>query len=181
MADLTPASLSIDFNGQKSNLRLEADSYRVGRAPSNQLSYPNALGLSREHLAVEREGSQWVARDLGSTNGSQVNGERLSAPRILRPGDRITAGQVTLVYSESGKPAGNTVVFTDEASATAGTTTISESLAGLIAEESEQASRHMQALITAGRELGHASSARQTVRFDSGSLHGCGGSGARRA
>ena len=132
---------------------LEADSYRVGRAASNQLSYPNALGLSREHLAVEREGSHWVARDLGSTNGSQVNGERLTAPRILRPGDRITAGQVTMVYSEIGKPAAHAVVFTDEASATAGTTTISESLAGLIAEESEQASRHMQALITAGREL----------------------------
>jgi serine phosphatase RsbU (regulator of sigma subunit) len=44
-------------------------------------------------------------------------------------------------------------VFTDEASATAGTTTIAESLRGLIAEESAEGSRHMQALITAGREL----------------------------
>jgi phosphoserine phosphatase RsbU/P len=152
MADPT-ATLSIDFNGQKSDVRLEASSYRVGRAASNQLSYPNALGLSREHLAIEREGSQWVARDLASTNGSQVNGERLMAPRILRPGDRITAGQVTMVYGEAGKAPANAVVFTDEPSDTSGTTTISESLAGLIAEETEQASRHMQALIAAGREL----------------------------
>ena len=40
-----------------------------------------------------------------------------------------------------------------KASTTAGVTTMSESLQGLIAEESEEGSRHMQALITAGREL----------------------------
>jgi sigma-B regulation protein RsbU (phosphoserine phosphatase) len=149
----SPAELVIEVNGDKSVLRLEAASYRVGRAESNQLSYPYVAGLSREHLAIEREGTHWVARDLGSTNGSLVNGERISEPRILRSGDRIKAGQVTLVYDESEKPAAEAVVFTEEASATAGATTIMESLQGLMAEGSEEGSRHMQALITAGREL----------------------------
>jgi sigma-B regulation protein RsbU (phosphoserine phosphatase) len=150
---LSPAELVIEVNGNKSVQRLEAPSYRVGRAESNQLSYPNVVGLSREHLAIERKGTHWVARDLGSTNGSLINGERISEPRILRSGDRIKAGQVTLVYDESEKPAAGAVVFTEEASATAGATTIMESLQGLIAEGSEEGSRHMQALITAGREL----------------------------
>src|SRR5579863_7998737 len=150
---LTPAELWIEADGGKSVLRLEAASYRVGRAASNDLSYPAVSGLSREHLAIEREGTHWVARDLGSTNGSLVNGETISEPRVLRPGDRITAGQVTLEYHENEKPAVEAVVFTDEASATSGSTTMSESLQGLIDEESEQGSRHMQALITAGREL----------------------------
>jgi phosphoserine phosphatase RsbU/P len=150
---LSPAELVIEVNGDKSVLRLEAPRYRVGRAESNELSYPYVTGLSREHLAVEREGSHWVARDLGSTNGSLVNGERISEPRILRSGDRIKAGQITLVYEEIKRPAVDAVVFTDEASATTGATTITESLRGLIAEESAEGSRHMQALITAGREL----------------------------
>ena len=55
-----------------------------------------------------------MARDLGSTNGSMVNGERLTEPRILRSGDRITAGQVTLLYRDAGKQATDAVVFTDE-------------------------------------------------------------------
>jgi phosphoserine phosphatase RsbU/P len=150
---LSPAELVIEVNGDKSVLRLEAPRYRVGRAESNELSYPSVAGLSREHLAIEREGSHWVARDLGSTNGSLVNGERISEPRILRSGDRIKAGPVTLVFEEIEKPSAKAVVFTDEASATTGATTITESLRGLIAEESEEGSRHMQALITAGREL----------------------------
>ncbi len=165
---LAPAELLIEVDGGQSVLPLEADSYRIGRAPSNQLSYPGMTGLSREHLAIEREGTGWVARDLGSTNGSQVNGERISEPRLLHSGDRITAGQVTLVYRDGAyrdgadpdgaypdgaPPPASTVVFTDEPSAATGNITMSESLQGLFAEESEEGSRHMQALITAGREL----------------------------
>jgi len=149
----TPAELSFEFNGENSVLRLDADSYRVGRAPTNQLSFPGVEGLSREHLVIEYVGDHWVARDLGSTNGSLVNGERISEPRVLHSGDRITAGRVSLVYRENEEPAANNVVFTDEESTTADVTTIAESLKGLTAEGNEQSNRHMQAIITAGREL----------------------------
>jgi sigma-B regulation protein RsbU (phosphoserine phosphatase) len=150
---LQPAELLIDINGVLSVLRLEATRYRVGRAESNELCYPGVAGLSREHLIIERDGAGWVVRDLGSTNGSIVNGERISDARILRSGDRIKAGQVTLVYCENGIPLAGAVVFTDEPAGTSGSTTISESMERLIAEETQEASRHMQALITAGREL----------------------------
>ncbi len=155
---LARAELLIEVNGMESIQRLEGDAYRIGRAESNELSYPGVTGFSREHLVIDREGSYWVARDLGRTNGSLVNGEPISAPHILVSGDRIKAGLVTLVYRDGGKPsrtpqAPAAVVFTDEPSATAGAITITESLQGLIEEESAEGSRHMQALITAGREL----------------------------
>jgi serine phosphatase RsbU (regulator of sigma subunit) len=150
---LAPAELLIEVNGERSVLPLEAGSYRVGRAPTNELSFPGVAGLSREHLIIEREGTHWSARDLGSKTGIRVNGERLSEPRILRSGDQITAGYVSLMYRECEESAANAVVFTDEASSTAGATTMSESLQGLIAEGGTEGSRHMQALITAGREL----------------------------
>src|SRR5271165_2315763 len=147
------AELVIELNGGKSVVPLEAAGYRVGRAPTNQLAYSGVAGLSREHLSIEREGDHWVARDLGSTNGSLVNGKLISEPRILRSGDRITAGDLTLVYRDGAKAADKTILFTDDAAVPTGSTTMSESMQGLIAEESEQGGRHMQALITAGREL----------------------------
>jgi sigma-B regulation protein RsbU (phosphoserine phosphatase) len=157
LTSFTAAELTVQVNGDESVLPLEADTYRIGRAPSNQLSYPGVAGLSREHLAIERDGTFWIARDLGSTNGSTINGERLAERRILQSGDRITAGAVTLTYREKANPPNampaSNVVFTDEPAAAAGTITISEGLERLIAEESEEGSRHMQALITAGREL----------------------------
>lgn len=154
LTEFAPAELWIEVNGAQSILQLEGESYRLGRAPSNDLAYPEMGGLSREHLAIEREQDHWIARDLGSTNGSMVNGERLTAPRALCPGDRITAGQVTLEFHDDNPKAGaGSVVFTDEPSAATGAITIAESLAGLIAEESQEGSRHMQALISAGREL----------------------------
>ncbi len=148
-----PAELLIEVNGDRSVLRLEAASYRVGRAATNELPFPGVMGLSREHLIIQREGAHWLARDLGSKTGSRVNGERISEPRILRSGDRITAGYVSMVYCETEKCETGAVEFTDEASSTAGATTISESLQGLIAGGNTDGSRHMQALITAGREL----------------------------
>ena len=154
---LAPAELVIEVNGDMSVLRLETGGCRVGRAVTNQLSYPNMTGLSREHLAIEREDGQWIARDLGSTNGSLINGEALAEPRVLRSGDRITAGQLTLVYRdvyrEATEPADGAVQFTDEPPSSSGAITISEGLERLIAQESAEGSRHMQALITAGREL----------------------------
>jgi serine phosphatase RsbU (regulator of sigma subunit)/pSer/pThr/pTyr-binding forkhead associated (FHA) protein len=150
---LRPAELIVQVNGGTSVVRLEAVSYRVGRAASNELSFPGVMGLSREHLAIERQGTGWVTRDLGSTNGSLVNGERISQPRVLRSGDRITAGQVTLVYCEGAASTAGAVVFTDETSSPAGATTIAESVQGLIAERTVEGGRHMRALIAAGREL----------------------------
>lgn len=76
---VAPAELEIEVNGDQSVLRLEADSYRVGRAATNEISFPGVLGLSREHLILERGGTQWLARDLGSKTGSLVNGERFRA------------------------------------------------------------------------------------------------------
>lgn len=146
------AELVIDANGAKSTLRLERANYRLGRAPSNEMCFADIPGLSREHLALERKGSEWLVRDLGSTNGSQVNGERLTSPRALHPGDRITAGQMVLLYRKA-QPASRDVVFISEASGTEDAITMSEGIQGLIAEETAEGSRHMQAIITAGREL----------------------------
>ena len=55
--------------------------------------------VSRKHAHLTLQSDGYVLEDLGSTNGTVVNGERLTAPRLLRSGDEISLGEhVSLVY-----------------------------------------------------------------------------------
>jgi hypothetical protein len=69
----------------------------IGRSPDCDLplSVPEA---SRRHAAVRSGAAGFVVRDLGSTNGTFVNGERVAGERALRPGDRIEIGSVSLTF-----------------------------------------------------------------------------------
>ncbi|HTO69322.1 MAG TPA: FHA domain-containing protein [Myxococcota bacterium] len=53
---------------------------------------------SRRHAEVYAEGEEFLVRDLGSKNGTFVNGEAVAAPRALRPGDRIGIGANTITF-----------------------------------------------------------------------------------
>jgi len=58
--------------------------------------------VSRRHAVLEVKGGASVLRDLGSTNGTYVNGQRLDQPRRLQPGDRIDIGPFQLVFDGTG-------------------------------------------------------------------------------
>jgi diguanylate cyclase (GGDEF)-like protein len=55
-------------------------------------------GISRSHARVERRGGAWVIMDVGSTNGTLVNHERLMNIRTLTNGDRVRFGSMVLKY-----------------------------------------------------------------------------------
>jgi pSer/pThr/pTyr-binding forkhead associated (FHA) protein len=67
---------------------------KIGRAEENGLAIPSDLRLSRHHAQLAYLSDQWIVRDLTSTNGTFVNGNRLPAGGSfeLRPGDVITCG-----------------------------------------------------------------------------------------
>jgi hypothetical protein len=48
--------------------------------------------VSRKHAEIRPRGGSWVLTDLGSTNGSRLNGRRLEGPEVLKPGDQIELG-----------------------------------------------------------------------------------------
>ena len=54
-------------------------------------------GVSRRHAEIRREGDEWVVIDLGSTNGTEINGKRVNRHR-LTPGDRLVFGETTLEF-----------------------------------------------------------------------------------
>lgn len=55
--------------------------------------------VSRAHAMVERRGPVYVAGDLGSTNGTLVNGVRLQGERVLQEGDKIVVGRTVLKFT----------------------------------------------------------------------------------
>jgi hypothetical protein len=61
---------------------------------------------SRRHSRISWQGAEFVIEDLGSTNGTFVNGVQITTPQILNPGDSIGIGQTALVFQVSGAPAG---------------------------------------------------------------------------
>jgi hypothetical protein len=54
--------------------------------------------VSREHAEVRPRGGSWVLRDLGSTNGSSINGRRTEGAEVLKPGDEIELGTSTMTF-----------------------------------------------------------------------------------
>ncbi len=67
----------------------------VGAEPSNDVVLDHDRTVSRVHGVFEQLGSTWLLRDLGSRNGTYVNGERISE-RMLRDGDQIRLGTTQL-------------------------------------------------------------------------------------
>ena len=132
---------------------LEGDILPLGRSGAGPLTFPEDLGLSRQHLVFERKDGQWTVRDLGSKNGTLVNGVRIIGRHPLHPGDRIQASHVEIVFEP---PRTNpTVVFDAAAPDTAepsAVTSLTE-IRSALGSTSEQGLTPMHALIRAGREL----------------------------
>jgi hypothetical protein len=67
---------------------------RIGRDPGNGLRLSHET-VSRVHAELRHQGGLWVLRDLGSTNGTTVNGRRVVGAAVVRDGDQIGFGQIT--------------------------------------------------------------------------------------
>lgn len=77
---------------------LEGDQLTIGRDSSNQVAI-NDPEVSRKHARLTFQGGKFVLEDLGSTNGTFVNGQRLAGPVVLKPGDVVSLGeQIVLMY-----------------------------------------------------------------------------------
>ena len=74
----------------------------VGRTPDNDLPIDHPL-ISRHHARFVRSGAQWTVTDLGSTNGTYVNGQRVTASARLSIGDVVDLGGTRLVLAEGNR------------------------------------------------------------------------------
>ena len=77
---------------------LEGDVLTIGREASNQIAI-NDAEISRKHSQLVLQGGKYVLTDLGSTNGTFVNGQRVTGQHVLQPGEVISLGeQINLLF-----------------------------------------------------------------------------------
>lgn len=88
----TPALIGPDGE----HVALRAGRHTIGRLPDCDLHLDDST-VSREHAAVIRRGDRWWVLDLGSTNGTRVNG-RTAAEQPLDDGDSIELGDVVVTF-----------------------------------------------------------------------------------
>jgi hypothetical protein len=79
---------------------LEADRTTVGKAAENDVAFDDDPTASHLHAVLERFAAGWCVTDLGSSNGTWVNGERIWSSHRLRHGDEIRVGQTRLIFRD---------------------------------------------------------------------------------
>ena len=89
---------------------LEGDQLTIGRDSSNSVAI-NDAEISRKHARLTFQGGKYVIEDLGSTNGTFVNGQRLVSAVVLKSGDVVSFGeQIVLMYEALSSDPGETMI-----------------------------------------------------------------------
>lgn len=96
-----PEFIEVWSTGPVRLLPLEGDQITVGRDPDSGVALADDERASRFHAVFQRYPVGWAIRDLGSTNGTFVNGQSVVGERALRPGDEVRIGQSRLVVRRS--------------------------------------------------------------------------------
>lgn len=90
-------------DGSRRRVALDRDRSTIGRSRESDIFLPDQW-LSRHHAEVRAGAGGHVLVDLGSKNGTLLNGERLDREQLLREGDVITLGEHRLTYEAGPRP-----------------------------------------------------------------------------
>ena len=125
----------LEPGGGSRQVPLDRERIRIGRSSDNDLSFPADMSLSRHHLVLEQAADGWYVEDLGAKNRTTLNGRRIEGKTRLTIGDRISAGQIVVVFGGTKSTTGP-VEFTvggDEGPLRA---TVMTNLRGVLSRES---------------------------------------------
>jgi pSer/pThr/pTyr-binding forkhead associated (FHA) protein len=101
-ASIVLAHLKAEHNSEI--FSLAADLMSVGSSPECNIVL-NDPAVSRRHAMLRNVGGCWLVQDLGSTNGTWINGERISRPTQLEREHRIAFGPVRFVFRQEDRKA----------------------------------------------------------------------------
>ena len=94
---LGPERLLIQEPAERKGVEfLLSDEMTVGRASGCGVALPEDTFVSQLHARVFRREGEFYVEDLGSTNGTYLNGKKVSAASVIRKGDRVQVGRTTL-------------------------------------------------------------------------------------
>jgi hypothetical protein len=85
----------LDERGGRVSTHRLSGTLQIGRAPSCDIR-PNDTYVSQMHAKISNRNGSWIVEDLGSTNGTYLNQQKVTVPVELSPGDRIRVGKTYL-------------------------------------------------------------------------------------
>ena len=88
-----------DVGGEARRVTIENFPFRIGRAESADLRV-ESVEVSREHAEITERNGMWLVRDLGSTNGTQVNGKPIEE-MLLADGDILKVAETEMTFIAS--------------------------------------------------------------------------------
>jgi len=97
-----PTYIEIRGTGPPELFPLDRPRITIGRGEENDVALRDDRLVSQVHAVIESYGSSYSLRDLGSSNGTFVNGQSLVGEQVLRPGDEIRLGRTQLLFRDSG-------------------------------------------------------------------------------
>ena len=86
-----PSAVVVHSEGAKPRTVAVSGNMVMGRAPECELALEDTF-VSQQHARLFAKNGSWYVEDLGSTNGTFVNDQRLGAPAMVQPGDRVRVG-----------------------------------------------------------------------------------------
>jgi len=94
-------AIVVQKTGQK--IPLKNSKVKIGRDPSNQVVVPDDTFTSRHHAWITFEEADFWLEDLGSTNGTLLNGHPVVKRQVLSAGDKIRVGHTELTFEVEKK------------------------------------------------------------------------------
>src|SRR5262245_271664 len=93
--------LTTILNGERKSWPLDGGPITIGRSSRHTIHLPDAT-VSKDHAEIARNGDRWLVRDLGSRNGTRVNGVEAGEARPLQEGDLLEVGKVMVRVTREG-------------------------------------------------------------------------------
>jgi pSer/pThr/pTyr-binding forkhead associated (FHA) protein len=143
--------LKLKFDGNE--IALSDGVTTIGRTTDNAVPFPCDANVSRHHAEIEIRGDEVCLIDLGSSNGTTVNGEKVTGEKYLVPGDVIVLGgssRIEFGYTANGTESGKKGAEPGNASLPAGAPTPSEPQSTEVAQAAGGGSSKMILMITGG-------------------------------
>lgn len=89
--------------GSPKRMEFERDEVTVGRVPGNDIVLAKG-NVSKRHSRVVKQDGRFFVVDLKSTNGTYLNGRRITTPSVIRPGDKIYIGDFVVMVDMGDNP-----------------------------------------------------------------------------
>jgi sigma-B regulation protein RsbU (phosphoserine phosphatase) len=94
----------IAADGRTFRRDIDAERVSIGRSSKNDVNLSFDLSLSRFHAEVTRREGRYFLADVGSRNGTSLNGRPVSQPTELKVGDQIALGETRILFSAEPGP-----------------------------------------------------------------------------